>query len=53
MKLYQLQMYSIKNDIWEELSEYIMGKKRRRYIEFQDMNIPKKVERFTYNSKFY
>lgn len=53
MKLYQLQMYSIQNNIWKDLSDYIKGKKRRRNIEFQDMNIPKKVEQFTYNSKFY
>ena len=53
MKLYQLQMYSIRNDIWKDLSEYILGKKRRRKIEFRDMNLPKKVQRFTYNSKLY
>jgi hypothetical protein len=53
MKIYQLQMYSIQNNIWKNFSDYIMSKKRKRNIEFQDMIMPKKVERFTYNSKFY
>lgn len=53
MKLYQLQMYSIQNNIWKDFSDYIMSKKRKRNIEFQGMTVPKKVERFTYNSKSY
>jgi hypothetical protein len=52
MKIYQLQMFAIKNSIWSKLAIYIVKNKLESRCSFQGLCV-KKNEKFTYNSNKY
>lgn len=52
MKLYQLQMFAIKQSIWKKFSIYIIKNKIESKCSFQGFDF-KKNEKFTYNSNKY
>lgn len=52
MKIYRLQMFSIKNSIWKKFSNYIIHNKFEPKCSFQGFDINKN-EKFTYNSDKY
>lgn len=55
MKLYQLQTFSINNNIWRDFSDDMLGNNKKRKLQFQGMtdfhDQPEKP--FTYDSQFY
>lgn len=52
MKVYQLQMFAIKNATWKKFENYIVKNKIEPKHSFQGFDI-KKNEKFTYNSNKY
>jgi len=52
MKIYQLQMFAIKNSIWNKFANYIVKNKIEAKCSFQGFDV-KKNEKFTYNSNKY
>ena len=54
MKIYQLQRFSIKNNIWKDFSDNLLGNKKRGFHQFAGINFASKIkEKFTYHSEFY
>lgn len=52
MKIFQLQMFAIKNSIWKKFGDYIVNNKIEPRYSLQGIN-PNKNEKFTYNSNKY
>jgi hypothetical protein len=52
MKLYQLQMFAIKNSLWTSFANYIVKNKIEKKTSFQGLTF-KKNEHFSYNSNNY
>ena len=52
MKIYRLQMFAIKNSIWNKFANYIVKNKIESRCSLQGFDV-KKNEKFTYNSNKY
>lgn len=52
MKIYQLQMFAIKNSLWKKFAKYIVENKIESRCSLQGFDI-KKNEKFTYDSNKY